>query len=728
MNETINTEIFIECLRNLLENKDVDPKCGEILSTMPEYEKVYDSLLDIRNAITDISSGKLDYKLGSKGYFPGVIKNLQSTLLHLIWQTKAISSGNFVQTVDFLGEFSEAFNTMTEQVEQHIKQIEHLETESRGAKEHFEAIFNTSPDATVISTLEGTIIDVNDAFCEIFTYEKEKIIGKNYFDIGLFRNYKEDIETAKEEGFRGDYKNLELVLLTNDNRDVTVLNSAKIINLKDEPHIISVSRDVTERKIIEEELRKSEEKYRLLTEFTSDVIWVLNLESRKFTYISPSIYNLRGITSEEAMAETIEDAVAPETLGAIKEKLGVNSAKFYKNPNGNNSYIHEIQQPHKDGSIIWVEASTKYRYNDKGQVEVVGVSRNIEERKKAEREVLYLSYNDQLTGLYNRRFYEEKLFLMDKEENLPISLIMADVNGLKLTNDAFGHREGDTLLKIVSRVLKEQCGEDGIVSRVGGDEFVILLPNTNSSQAEEKIANIKQALSKEKMDSTVISVSLGYSTKQNIEDDITNIYTEAEDNMYQHKLSESKNMKAQTIKLIINSLYERDLDEERHGKTVSILSGKIGFALGFDKESVSKLKMAGLLHDIGNVGISEDIFNKPGALTAEEWEDVKRHPEIGYQILRSTSEFSHISDWILSHHERLDGKGYPRRLKGEEISIYARIIALANAYEAMTSNRVYKNKLNKHQAIEEIKDNLGTQFDEEVAKVFVEKVLKENWV
>lgn len=728
MNRLSNTDVFIKCLRNLLENKDVDTKCSEILSTMPEYEKIYDSFLDIRNAITDIGNGNLDYKLESKGYFPGVVNNLQSTLLHLIWQTKAISSGNFAQTVDFLGEFSEAFNTMTQQVRQHIKKIENLEIESREAKEHFEAIFNTSPDATAISTLDGMIIDVNDAFCEIFGYEKEGIIGKSYFDIGLFSKYKERLEIVKKEGIKGDYKNLELVLVTKDNQDVAVLNSSKIVKLKDKPHIISVSRDVTERKIIEEALKKSEEKYRLLTEFTSDVIWTLNLETRKFTYISPSIYNLRGITSEEAMAETIEEAVAPESLAAIKERLGVNSAKFLKNQNGHNSYIHEIQQPHKDGSIIWVEASTKYRYNDKGEVEIVGVSRNIEERKRSEREVLYLNYNDQLTGLYNRRFYEEQLIVMDKEDNLPISLIMADVNGLKLTNDAFGHLEGDTLLKIVADTLKKECSEDEIVSRVGGDEFVILLPNTEYSQAEEKIISIKEALSNQRMKNTVISVSLGCSTKKNIDEDISKIYTKAEDDMYQHKLSESKNMKDQTIKLILNGLYSRDLDEENHGKVVSVLSAKIGFELGLDSESVANLKIAGLLHDIGNIGVNEDIFNKPGVLSKDEWMEIKRHPEIGYQILRSTSEFSHISDWILSHHERLDGTGYPRCIKGEEIPIYSKIIALANAYEAMTNERVYKKKLNKKESIQEIKRNTGTQFDEDIAKVFVEKVLKENWV
>lgn len=464
-----------------------------------------------------------------------------------------------------------------------------------------------------------------------------------------------------------------------------------------------------------------------VTEFTWDVIWVYNITNRRFTYISPSMFQLRGFTPEEAMGETLEQFVVAGSLPAIRSTIKNDLECFIANPDNANSSLVEIQQPCKNGSIIWVELSTKYRYNPKGDIEIVGVSRNIEKRKRAEKEVLYLSYHDQLTGLYNRRFYEEELQRLDTERNLPIALIMADVNGLKLINDAYGHQAGDTILKSFADILKNECRNDEIVSRTGGDEFVILLPRTNAEDAEKIIERLYDSISKENIEHSILSVSMGFSVKHTVAEKITEVYKKAEDAMYAHKLAVSPNIKKATIDLIINLLYEKNKQEMFESGVVGDICAAIAKEMNFGPDAVNQIRIAGQRHDIGKIAIGDAILNKSDKLNTDEWSEVKRHPEIGYHILRSVSELSEAAKYVLEHHERWDGTGYPKGLKGEETSVPGRIIAIADAYSAMTSDRPFHNALSTEEAIAEIKRCSGTQFDGKIAKIFIEKVLKKKW-
>ncbi|HEX9026226.1 MAG TPA: diguanylate cyclase, partial [Clostridium sp.] len=357
----------------------------------------------------------------------------------------------------------------------------------------------------------------------------------------------------------------------------------------------------------------------------------------------------------------------------------------------------------------------------------ISIVRDITERKKAEEEIIYLSYHDQLTGLYNRRFYEEELIRINKERNIPITLVMADVNGLKLTNDAFGHKAGDILLEKVSDILKRECGANEIITRIGGDEFVILLPKTDEKEAEKIVKGINVAIANEKLDNVILSISIGFAVKQNVSEDINEIFRKAEADMYRYKLTESSIMRSKTIDLIMNSLYEKSSIELIHSKRVSELCEYIATKMNFEKEHVNQIRIAGLMHDIGKIGINENIVNKAGKLNSDEWYEIMRHSEVGYQILRSVNEFSKIADYVLQHHERWNGSGYPKGLKGEEISIEARIIAVVDAYETMISDGTYRKSLSEEDAINELRKCSGMQFDPNIAKVFVEKVLDRMW-
>ena len=300
----------------------------------------------------------------------------------------------------------------------------------------------------------------------------------------------------------------------------------------------------------------------------------------------------------------------------------------------------------KDKSLRWVEMNSVL-IEWQGKPATLNFQTDITKRKQSEDAILYLSYHDQLTGLYNRRFYEEELKRLDTERNFPISLVMADVNGLKLTNDAFGHMAGDKLLQDVATILKHECRSDEIAARIGGDEFMLLLPRTGEAEAEAIVQRIQKEIGRKKNDSMILSVSFGWATKEDVTTDIAAVYIQAEDQMYRHKLSESTSMKRETLKLITKSLYEKNRTEKLHCERVSELCKNIGRALQLSPEDISELGLFGVVHDIGKIGIAEKILSKTGNLETAEWIEIQRHPEIGYQILRSVNEFSHLADFVL---------------------------------------------------------------------------------
>lgn len=347
--------------------------------------------------------------------------------------------------------------------------------------------------------------------------------------------------------------------------------------------------------------------------------------------------------------------------------------------------------------------------------------------RESEYEYKYLSYHDKLTSLYNRRFYEDEAKRLDTEENLPISIVLGDVNGLKVINDAFGHDKGDELLQKAAESIRSACRPNDIIARWGGDEFVILMPKTGTEEAEDIVKKIKKLYSNEFVSAVRISISLGWDTKYRADEDIFKVLKSAEDYMYKHKIIENESFRSSIIDAIINALHEKNPREEQHSKRVSEICQNIGRAIGLPEIEIGKLRVVGLLHDIGKIAIEEGILNKRGKLTESEWNEIKKHPGIGFRILSSSREMLELAECILLHHERWDGMGYPKGLKAEAIPMVARIIALADSYDAMTTERPYRKALSEDEAIAEIRKNAGTQFEPEIARAFIEKVLNKSW-
>ncbi|MCD4712596.1 MAG: diguanylate cyclase [Clostridiales bacterium] len=351
---------------------------------------------------------------------------------------------------------------------------------------------------------------------------------------------------------------------------------------------------------------------------------------------------------------------------------------------------------------------------------VLAIVRNVTEERLNQKLIENLSYRDQLTGIYNRRFYEEELNRLNTERNLPIGLILLDVNGLKLTNDAFGHQMGDALLKRVAKIISGCCRTDDIIARLGGDEFVILLPKTSKSELALIVDRIYSHMSTEELGSLKISVSIGYDLKEKHDQNIKDIFTKAEDKMYHKKLIESQIMRQQTVHSILETINKNDPREKKHSENVSRNSVLIGKAYGLSQEKLKALETAGIMHDIGKIAVDSTLLNKQSTLTESEYIEIKRHSEIGYQILKSVDLYTSLAEIILHHHERWDGKGYPYGLAGEDIPLLSRIIALTDAYEAIRSDRPYRTGRSHREALLEIQKNSGTQFDPKLVEILIE--------
>lgn len=392
----------------------------------------------------------------------------------------------------------------------------------------------------IVSIKDSKLIYYNNRAKEKLGFSSGEGIGLEIIDFYYDKNQREMVlEKMKKYGSINDF---ELCFKDYKGSPFWALFSASVLSYKGEDAYIITINDVTKRKMVLEELKISEEKYRLLAENTGDVIWVMNMNTMKYIYISPSIEQLRGYTVEEAMAQTFEESMTAESAKYLMEieEATKSMEKFLADPANPVIQIHEIRQPCKNGEIIWVETSTKFRLNDKNEIETVGTSRNIENRKKIEKEILYLSYRDQLTGLYNRRFIEEEIKRLDRLDTLPLSVIVGDVDKLKWVNDFLGHEKGDELLMKTANAIKSACRNEDLVSRWGGDEFVVILPKTNPQEAKKIAAQINSNCKAENIDGNIISISIGIGTKISENESINEIIRQADDAMYEIKALKKK--------------------------------------------------------------------------------------------------------------------------------------------------------------------------------------------
>ncbi len=378
-----------------------------------------------------------------------------------------------------------------------------------------------------------------------------------------------------------------------------------------------------------------------------------------------------------------------------------------------------------DGSCFEAEYRTRLQQRDGQHVGYVITVSDITERKRGEERTRFLSDHDPLTGLVNRRCFEQELKQVDTHQNLPISMIFLDLNGLKLMNDAFGHKAGDEFIVKVAGVLKRCCRAGDVAARIGGDEFTILLPHTSKEEAEAIACGIKNQVAAEKVNMVSCSIALGTATKSRHWQKIEWIQETAENEMYKEKGVSSIKFGIHAINGIITSLHMKSPWEKIHSEEVSKLCEKIGIAMGLPETELKKLRDGAYLHDIGKITLSESILEKtPDQLTEAEHELIRQHPAIGYRILNLSQETLDLANGVYGHHECWDGSGYPKGLKGEEIPLFSRILSVAEGYER-NYNREKDPETGTVKALQAITRGSGKKYDPEIARLFV-RIMKEE--
>ena|GEM_PF-941785 len=464
-------------------------------------------------------------------------------------------------------------------------------------------------------------------------------------------------------------------------------------------------------------LHESREQYRQLFDDSFSANFICTFEG-KLLMCNPAFLDLFGFGSMQEAHEYDLAKVFPTPESRKEFTNMLIEFKYLR------LYEHMLRK--LDGTEIYVLENVMGHFNSEGRLtELQGQLIDITERKRSEEEIKYLSFHDKLTGLYNRAFFEEELQRLDTARNLPITIVMGDVNGLKLVNDALGHNQGDRLLNDMVQIIRQFCRREDIVARWGGDEFLMLLPKTPEKVAQDICDNIQKA-SICRVETLQASMSLGVASKVEASQDMQEIINLAEERMYRNKLLYHHSDQNSLIVSILKTMHERDFLNEDEIEKLRYLALDFGKIAGLNMNELEELELLADLHDIGNLSIPDDIFAKADAPTAEEWKVIRKHCELGYNIARSLPEIACIADAILAHHERWDGSGYPLGLKGDQIPLASRMIAIMDTYIAMVQGRPYREKNSSEEALAELKKYAGTQYDPHLVDLFVEMMSKDK--
>lgn len=474
--------------------------------------------------------------------------------------------------------------------------------------------------------------------------------------------------------------------------------------------VIFTSRDISSRIKSDLALKDSEEKYRTLVENLAEVVVVID-QNGKIEYVTPNIEEISEFSPEEILRNKYAHYILQEDRKKIMKEFSQEISEKIS--------VTEARLKARNGKFKWVNIKAKKTYDKDNNYYIQCVINDITERKMAEEEVKYLSYHDTLTGLYNRRYFDEITEKIDRIENLPLTVITADVNGLKLANDAYGHEMGDGLLKVASRILLEAAGTEDYIIRLGGDEFLIILINTGEEEAKKVVEKILNTDPPVRVGALEVSIAAGYSVKTSDDQDLNTVIANSDAAMYKNKLAAGKIMRKRLVDSIISELEESIPGEKEHIRRVGVYSAMIGKAIGLSPAEVKEVQRAARVHDIGKVALDKELFLKKDKLTAEEYALVKRHPEISYRILKTIDEYASLAEAVLYHHVRPDGLGYPEGLKAGEIPVLSSILSVADAFEAMTGKRNYKESLSFEDAILELRDKSGTQFNPQIVDAFI---------
>jgi diguanylate cyclase (GGDEF)-like protein/PAS domain S-box-containing protein len=574
------------------------------------------------------------------------------------------------------------------------------------------SIIEASPDLIICHDSEGHYLDILSSSEDLLYLPRNELLGRKMRDL-LPADLADKIGLAIQNALAtGELQNMEYTLKTPSGKH----SFESRIKSSSKNEVICFIRDVTEQKQIEKKMRESEERYREILASIEEGYYEVDLAGN-IMFFNDALPRMIGFSREEFM--------------------GMSYKKLYKDPDTVFQTFHRVfltgcpeigftlDIVKKNGDIAYGELSISLITDKNGQkIGFRGLARDITERVKFEQKLKFLSMHDQLTGLYNRAFFEEELSRLSQSREYPITLITTDLDDLKLINDSLGHEAGDRSLKAAADILKQSVRGVDILARVGGDEFAVILANTSAPEGEIIAARIREKIDlyNSRHTEMPLGLSIGLAVAPGPEKPLHEVFHHADDLMYRDKLYRSTRARNKSVQALLAALDERDYITQGHAQRLESLCRRMGEEVKLSSSQLADLALLAQVHDLGKVGIPDNILFKEGPLTAEEWEVMRLHPEKGYRIAITSPDLAEVADLILRHHEKWDGSGYPIKLKGEDIPIECRILAIVDAFDAMTNDRPYSKAKSREAAIEEIKNSAGTHFDPGLIDIFLSLV------
>ena len=575
-----------------------------------------------------------------------------------------------------------------------------------------ERIVVDSPDGTVLFDEDGKIFRSNPAFDRLFDLGQDEVLGHHLWEI-LGGG-------GKEEEIRGNIRQLrdrkkldyDAVRFRKDGSEIHLsIRAVAITGDGPSGEYLAVYRDISSRVMVQHQLATERTYFENLF-MNSPLAIALVGGDGIIQRVNDSFERLFGYYSFECVGADLDALIAPGDL--LGDAVGLTRGAA-----AGSTIKAERTRRRKDGSWVEVQINAVCFPVGDGPSVIYAIYQDITERKVLDEKIRYFGCHDALTGLYNQAFFEEELRRLDSPRQLPLSLVVADLDNLKLINDAFGHLEGDKLLAEAGTILRSCCRQEDIIARCGGDEFVMLLPQTTLLEARSVCDRVRRACERSQGGMIPLSMALGVAAKEEVTQDLMQVRKKADDDMYLDKLTRGERSRSAIYSRIVEFL-DSDPRMKTHISRVRGLAHLFGKHLALRQDEMEKLALLARFHDVGLMPIPAEVLYKKGPLDPGEWENVRRHPERGYRLARNLAPLASIAEEILCHHEKYDGGGYPRGLSGEDIPRLSRAIHLLCAYEAMTGWRSYRPSLSSEEALQEIASQAGKQFDPRLAGVFVQ--------
>lgn len=560
---------------------------------------------------------------------------------------------------------------------------------------------------------QGNIRYVSPAIKDFLGYTPQEMIGTQFAKY-IYPYDLDNIQKTLNSNFMGNDESIVFRILNKTGKVYHVRTSTRLIQEDEEEMVLGLMTDVTE---VQQTLN-------ILDSFwkhSPNPISILDRNGKIFR-ISKSGADIFGSSPEVLEGLNINEVFPSSVVEGMIDRLKVASDR--KEPQ---SYTYSIDLYNADHRHYdsWVFPIT----HEEEETNLVGlVALDITDRKNTEERLNYLSFHDPVTGLFNRTYYERELQRLDFSDEYPVSVISLDADGLKIINDTLGHNMGDELLKNLADILTQSLRDTDILARVGGDEFIIFLPKTDTEAAQRIVDRIRKNIKHYNEENLILplSISLGLETAEIQGEKLEDVLKKADENMYNNKFFHKKNSQSQIISSFMASLEKRDYVSQGYADKLFKLFAKVSQSSKLPSGTLKALALLAQVHDLGNVTIPDSILSKQVPLNEAEWNVIRLHPERGSRIASISPNLVDITELIMKHHERWDGKGYPQGLKKEEIPIECRILAVVDSFDAMITERPYRKPLSKLEAVKELKKCAGTQFDPEIVNLFIDVLIEEG--